>query len=277
MYNDGGVLALTDITVTGNSANNGGGLMEELGTITLTDSTVSNNTGIYGGGLWVHAGTTTASDDTFIGNHALNGGAVQNSDGTLTLTNDTLNGNTAASNGGGFWQDGGSTTFLDSTIAGDRASTGGGIVGFTTSVTITNTIVATNTASTGPDVNGSFTSDGHNLIGKTDSSTGWVTSGPVQDQDQTGTIPIRSIPIWAPLANNGGPTETMALLPGSPAIGKGSGGWRRVTTDQRSLDPRLAWSTSVPSRSAWLVESNGRGGQHDGEPVDPGRGRRPGG
>ena len=96
-------------------------------------------------------------------------------------------------------------------------------------VTLGNTIVATNTASTGPDVDGTVTSKGHNLIGKTDGSSGWVGS------DLTGTIASPLNPLLAALGNYGGPTQTMALLPGSPAIDAGNnalipGG---VTTDQR--------------------------------------------
>ena len=106
-------------------------------------------------------------------------------------------------------------------------------------VTLGNTIVAGNTATTsGPDASGTFASQGHNLIGKTDGSTGWVGS------DLTGTIAAPLNPLLAPLGNYGGPTQTMALLPGSPAIDAGSnalipGG---VTTDQRG-DPRIVNST----------------------------------
>ena len=72
-------------------------------------------------------------------------------------------------------------------------------------------------ARSGPDViGGTFTSQGHNLIGKTDGSSGWVGS------DLTGTIASPLNPLLAPLGNYGGPTQTMALLPGSPAIDAGN-------------------------------------------------------
>ena len=57
---------------------------------------------------------------------------------------------------------------------------------------------------------------GNNLIGKTDGSSGWVSS------DLTGTIAAPLNPLLAPLGNYGGPTQTMALLPGSPAIDAGN-------------------------------------------------------
>ena len=87
--------------------------------------------------------------------------------------------------------------------------------------------------STGP-----FASQGHNLIGKTDGSSGWVAS------DLTGTIAAPLDPLLAPLGNYGGPTQTMALLPGSPAIDAGSNALiaAGVTTDQRGL-PRIVNGT----------------------------------
>ena len=106
-------------------------------------------------------------------------------------------------------------------------------------MTLGNTIVAGNTASnSGPDAFGTFASEGHNLIGKTDGSSGWLSS------DLTGTIATPLNPLLAPLGNYGGPTQTMALLPGSPAIDAGSNSLipSGVTTDQRSL-PRIVNGT----------------------------------
>ena len=102
-------------------------------------------------------------------------------------------------------------------------------------MTLGNTIVAENTATTsGPDAFGTFASTGNNLIGETDGSSGWVGS------DLTGTIAQPLNPLLAPLGNYGGPTQTMALLPGSPAIDAGNNALipAGVTTDQRGL-PRI--------------------------------------
>ena len=110
-------------------------------------------------------------------------------------------------------------------------------------MTLGNTLVAGNTATTGwPDVGrvtGVFVSSGNNLIGNTDgSNTAWTGS------DLTGTGAAPLLPVIAALGNYGGPTQTMPLLPGSPAIDAGSnalipGG---VTTDQRG-DSRIVNST----------------------------------
>jgi hypothetical protein len=89
---------------------------------------------------------------------------------------------------------------------------------------------------TGPDLAGSFISDGHNLIGQTDGSSG-VTNG--VNGDLAGTTPSPLDPNLGPIQNNGGPTWTLALLPGSPAIDAGDDAVLsapfNLTTDQRGL------------------------------------------
>jgi hypothetical protein len=80
-----------------------------------------------------------------------------------------------------------------------------------------NGIVAGNTAATnGPDAIGTVTSKGNNLVGATDGSSGWLGT------DLTGTVAAPLNPLLASLGNYGGPTQTMPLLPGSPAIDAGT-------------------------------------------------------
>jgi CSLREA domain-containing protein len=222
VYNDGGNLSLNNVTISGNSDGNtgGGGLGSEGGTTTLANCTVSGNTAVRKGGGVVGYG------------------------GTMSLTNCTLSGNSIATPlgyGGGLW-DSGVTTVTDCTVSGNSAGeTGGGLqVGNGGKMTIGNSIIAGNTAGlSGPDVyhvTGTFISDGNNLIGETNGSSGWVSS------DLTGTVASPLNPVLAPLGNYGGPTQTMAELPGSPAIDAGSNALipSGVTTDQRGTGfPRI--------------------------------------
>ena len=160
-------------------------------------------------------------------------------DATTTLTNCTVSGNSASMAAAAACTNGqciGTTTLTNCTVSGNSAVVnGGGLDNVVGTVNIGNTIVAGNTATTsGPDALGSVASQGNNLIGETDGSTGWVGS------DLTGTIAPPLNPLLAPLGNYGGPTQTMALLPGSPAIDAGNNALipAGVTTDQRGL-PRI--------------------------------------
>ncbi len=229
LFTNGGTATLTNCTVSGNSVSyNGGGLGNISGTATLTNCTVSGNSADVGGGLFTNGGTATLTltNCTVSGNSASTGGGLANY-GAATLTNCTVSGN-SASTGGGL-ANYGAATLTNCTVSGNSAGTGGGLANSGGTATLTNTIVAGNTAGTGPDASGHFTSHGNNLIGKISDSSGWVGS------DKTGTIALPRNPMLAPLGNYGGPTQTMALLPGSPAINAGTTGTGVPTTDQRGL------------------------------------------
>ena len=203
---DSGVTAaLSGLTITGGSATAGGGL-ENFGTITLTDCTISGNSASsFGGGLW-DAGTATLTDCTISGNSATFGGGVS-AYGPLTLIACTVSGNSAAYGGGVFL------------VSSPDSRT-----------TIGDTIVAGNAAITSPDFVGMVDQDqGSNLIGDGDGSGGFTAAG-----DQVGSGNSAIDPRLAPLGDYGGPTETMALLGGSPAIGKGVA-LPGITTDQRGF------------------------------------------
>jgi hypothetical protein len=148
----------------------------------------------------------------------------------MTLTNSTLFANSASIGGGyesNFSGTGtGGATLLSDTIAFNQASNfGGGILGDT--ISVRSTIVADNTAPRGPDASGTFTSLGHNLIGQTDGSSGF------DGGDLTGTSANPLDPLFGDFGNFGGPTNTLQLLPGSPAIGTGDPAG--PATDQRGV------------------------------------------
>jgi predicted outer membrane repeat protein len=230
--NEGSTIVLNDCTISGNSAGVVGGGLDSYAAATLTNCTFSGNSaGLSGGGLQSTDGTVTIFGCTISGNSSRYGGGMNNN-GPATLTDCTISGNSAAQSGGlrgSFYGTSVSSfTITSCTITGNSAAySGGGLLSEAGTVTLSNTIVAGNTAGTAPDVSGGMTSQGNNLIGETDGSSGWVGS------DLTGTITKPLNPALAPLGNFGGPTQTIPLLPGSPAIDAGGNGAGIPATDQR--------------------------------------------
>ena len=209
---NGGTLTLSDSSVSGNVANSGGGIVNVSGTLTVTNGTVSGNrVAGDGGGIYNDEGMVRVSNSTISGNSALygSGGGVVN-DGILSLRNSTIGGNMAGGYGGGIRNDGLARVSY-STLSGNRAGPAagyGGIYNGIGTVTLTGTIVANTTGS--PNCSGIISEvRGYNL--DSDGSCGFTQSTDITDTD----------PLLGPLADNGGPTRTMALPPGSPAIDKG--------------------------------------------------------
>jgi CSLREA domain-containing protein len=161
------------------------------------------------------------------GSNVGDGGGIYNG-GTLTLNNSTVSGNVASAGGGGIYNSG--TLALNNvTIANNTANNGGGILNDVGTVEFRNTIIAGNTAVSAPNCSDTLSSLGYNLVQDT--------SGCTITGDTTGNI-IGQDPLLGPLQNNGGKTETHALLLGSPAIDAGNpagcfGSDGLLTTDQR--------------------------------------------
>ena len=192
-------LMVTSSTFSGNSATyDGGGIFNQTGDVTVTSSTFSGNFGGEGGGIG-GCGWKDVSASTFSGNSAYYGGALGNCS-TLIVTNSTLVGNSAFNYGGGIWNTA-YLTLTNDTLAGNSAGINGGGVANNYTATFLNTIVANSTSPVNCVGLGTFTDGGGNLS--------WPdTSCPGINQD----------PTLGSLANNGGPTQTMALPAGSPAV-----------------------------------------------------------
>ena len=214
----GGVYAstvrATDSTVSNNTSGDLGGGLYATGTIDLTNSTVSGNSSANKGGGIYFRNNLTSTDSTISDNSSNRGGGVYSrGGGTVNFTNSTISGNSSSDRGGGIFAKGcggGTITTLNSTIANNTAGTdGGGILRDGGNLVVTNTIVANNTASgSGNDLSGTFNTVQYSLIGDVAGAT--ITN---DISNFTGVDPR-----LAPLANNGGDTQTHALLAGSPAI-----------------------------------------------------------
>jgi len=213
----GATVTLTRSSVSGNSAGGYGGGIYAGATATLTSSTVGGNRAGSGGGIFAQT-TVTLTSSTVSGNSAGHSGGGIYTFSTATLTNSTVSGNFAVTDGGGIWAV--SATLLNVTVTENTAHTGGGVFHFPGGTfTVKNTLIAQNLVDftgTAPDVSGDFTSQGHNLIGDGTGGTGFGVNF-----DIVGTAANPIDPRLGPLANNGGPTKTHALLAGSPAIDHG--------------------------------------------------------
>ncbi|MEL6105041.1 MAG: choice-of-anchor Q domain-containing protein [Planctomycetota bacterium] len=230
VYASSGTVMLAGSTVSGNTAStDGGGIFARSGSVTLNGSTVSRNSAINGGGIYARFGSVMVSASTVSGNAASNdGGGVYNSSGSVTLTGSTLSGNTASQDGGGIYTDDSTVLIESSTITGNMAGRTGGGIGLLADnfddserLTIRNSIVAGNSDNgTAPDLQavGDPSNDQtveFSLIGN-DAGSGFT--------ETTGIGNLLNVaPLIAPLADNGGTTQTHALLSGSPAINAGDG------------------------------------------------------
>jgi hypothetical protein len=265
-----GTTTLTGVTLSNNSAGDtggtggggNGGAIDIVGTaeVSLTNSTVTANrsgTSAFGGpgfgggistqsALFVTGSTISNNTTGYVG-----GGIVtHNNLAVLKMTNSTVSGNNAPGSGGGIYDGGGSLTLTNSTIT-NNSFTGLSTEGTHTRL-VRNSIIAGNGA--GGDVEGTFTSQGNNVIGKSDGSNGF-TNG--TNGDQVGTVASPLNPRLGALANNGGPTQTHALLADSSAIDAGN---NCVVND--SCSPSLGLSLTTDQRGAGFnrsVDGNGDG------------------
>lgn len=199
--------------VNGNSGNGDGGAITSNENLVLNSCTLSGNRAGRGGAIF-SSGTLALNGCTLSGNGANNfGGAIVN-EGTLTLNSCTLSGNHASdSQSGGAISSAGTRVTLDScTLSGNRAGTGGAIFIGIGALNLRNSIVAGNTAGTNPDISGTINSGDYNLIGNT---RGAIFSGNPANNKTNVDAKLDT------LKPNGGPTDTIALLPGSPAINAG--------------------------------------------------------
>ncbi|MCA9026404.1 MAG: hypothetical protein KDA86_14450 [Planctomycetaceae bacterium] len=242
LWNQGGaIMTLDSVMVTGNIASGpqthdgGGGIFNNGGRLDVRNSTINHN----------------AAD-----NASGSGGGIFDLAGVTTITNSTLSGNTATGIGGGI-DNQGELYMANVTVTGNIADTddiglsfGGGLSN-TGIARLRNTIVAGNMAGMAApipsDIGGAVTASAYNLIGDAGTAGGLVNAvnGNIVGVMGVGTRPINEILITV-LGDNGGPTATHALVPGSLAINRGNNALARdvngitLVNDQRGTGfPRI--------------------------------------
>jgi len=221
-YFGGGIANLSANTTITNSRiteNTTGGIFNAYGTLIIANSRISGNVGHRGGGIHQqNGGTLMVRSSTISHNRAGLGGGIDVTGGTVSIVNSTISGNeaynvpTLATWGGGIsnfsWDP---VVLINSTITDNTAAEGGDGIFNRGIVELSHTVIANNFPNSDCyDEYGTLTSMGNNL-----DSDG--TCNLLQPTDLPGTNPV-----LGPLADNGGPTETHALLEGSPAIDAGS-------------------------------------------------------
>jgi len=238
------IVTISGMTVSNGNSNGVAGGIRNDGTLTLSGLTISGNTALADGGGIANLGTLTINGSTISGNTAGNGAGLSNAapgsgfTASATINNSTISGNAGQQAGGirNFAPSGGTAnlTLTNVTVSNNtttNAASGAGItINGPGTVTLRNTIVAGNLrSSTASDINGTVDpTSSFNVIGT--GGSGGLTNG--VNNNIVGVANAR----LAPLANNGGRTQTMALLSGSPALDAGSNTLATnagLTTDQR--------------------------------------------
>ncbi len=250
-------MTLTNCAVVNNMAGHGSGIYN-LGTATVTNSLVMSNTGaIVGGGILNGIGAQLIIDRSTIMGNAANSAGIYSDGGFVTITNSTLSSNDG--NISGIYIRNGSLAMSNSTLSGNTTGTAvvyllgadvpttASIVnstlvsntnaafglsqfgGATTTLSLKNTMFASNTVTNNfviLAISATVTSLGYNL------SDGTIPNATTGDQQNVTNIRVGA------LANNGGATQTMALLPGSPAINAGDNSGCPATDQRGALRPR---------------------------------------
>ena len=222
-------LTVRNCTLRNNSAEDGGGIVSYSGfngtaTAIVSNTTMTGNSADFGRGGAIHNdspvvggnATLTVSNCTINNNSAhFSGGGIGNTAGNLQISNCTLSANSANSYGGGVYTeyDEAAVHISNCTLSGNSAAVhGGGIYSQDAATeTVGNTILKT--GASGENIynsGGQLVSQGYNL--SNDNGGGYLN----HSGDQ-----INTDPVLGPLQDNGGPTFTHALLPGSTAIDAG--------------------------------------------------------
>jgi predicted outer membrane repeat protein len=218
----------TGMTISGNGASRV--MVTQANGVVLRNLTITGGKSIAPGGGVVNSGKLTIDHSTITGNETAgltgiflsDGGGVLNvgSSSVLVVLNSTISGNAAENSGGGIYSQG-LVELINSTVAFNRAKNGGGIEVSGASLLLMNSVIAKNTA----------TAVGANC-GPSLLLVNYLGTN-ISEDGSCGTDPalLFADPILGPLASNGGPTQTHALLLGSPAIEAATS--CNVTTDQR--------------------------------------------
>ncbi len=224
VFNEG-TLTLDQCSILNNRGGESGGIVN-MDTLTVLRSRILGNNGQTGGGI-LNQKIAVVRSSALVDNRANRGGAVFNM-GLMVIENSTLSGNESEGAGGIDNQQ--SLTIRHSTITGNDSNMDAGGLRSDGAARLSHTIVAGNTTAAMPEIDCSgsnITSMGYNLVGEGCPRTG------IGDRSISGALV--STAVLGPLQDNGGPTLTHALQPGSLAMDTGKMDCLPVTADQRGM------------------------------------------
>ena len=253
------------LTLSGGDAGiaTGGAIRSEAAQLHLFEVELLGNSAASGGGVAVNTGNLSIVSSTIAGNNAsANGGGIAafGAASSLVVLNSTVSGNTAVGDGGGVYSQNTPITLSNSTVAFNTAGTGGG-VGLLAddngeSLSLKNAIVAANTATTAADFLAPLDVANDlevvfSLVGDSD-GTSLAASSFTGDQplaDPNGNL-VGVDPGLEPLADQGGTTQTHALLVSSFAVDAGD----------RTLLPQDTYDVNVNNNFIEFLPVDQRGG-----------------
>jgi hypothetical protein len=247
-----------NLTIDGTGQNitiSGGGTTQVFevtaGTVVFDSLTIAdgNASGSNGGGVSTGIGTDVTMINSILTNNSADyGGAINNDGGNITIKNSILSNNTATTEGGGVNSNSasnGNITITNSTFSGNTATSGGGLTnGSLSTLNFSNTIIANNNGGDCYDNGGTISTNTNNLI-----------------EDGSCSATLSGDPLLGSLQDNGGNTQTMALLPGSPAINAGDNGTceasdkRGITRPQTATCDIGAYEKQAPAFTSTAVTS----------------------
>lgn len=233
-------LSLDRCTLINNATNVGGAVMNNGGRVIADDCTFAANRSETGQGGAIYqgaSGSLMAQRCSFTGNSSVDNGGALYSSGTANLTQCSFVGNSGMSGGAVFNAMNSSLVINHCTITNNNSqNSAGGITCSYASLTLANSIVAGNNSLSGSAMDisnfgnspfgaSTVTRIGANLV-QSSANNGNLAS-------DTGPEAISLAPLLSPLGHYGGLTQTVALLPGSPARENSIGS--SMTSDQRGL------------------------------------------
>jgi hypothetical protein len=229
IYNYHGHLFINESTIHHNQATAGGAIVTYYGQLTLRNSRIEQNSAEAGGGIYSEASDVLIEQNTIHANQAqMMGGGMRSLSSTVVIRNSTFSANSTESSGGALDSEKETISIENSTLSGNEAKEGGALFSYMGEITVTHSTLYDNRAEEGGAIFNriaTYRLGSSILANNPDGNCGFYGGGMVDagynliDDNTCGEFAVQEgKPLLGSLADNGGPTQTHALLPGSSGI-----------------------------------------------------------